>query len=208
MIAPLRSLYARSPQDQRLLRFLLSSMEPCRLEALYIGFAWGEDFYSWLPISWGTHVELQWSGMEIDRKACEQMQQVIGGRARIFHGNLLRSEIPESDIIVAGHTWTPKVSNTLAGMQRLLERTRMVLFARDNKLPEAYLHDMAPDFRVFRHHFNVPGKVWHCSAHGYHIFIRRSVDLSNLYENAWVDLLESKAESRYNEPTANRAEAH
>lgn len=188
-LPPTVSIYARTPNDQRVIRRLISAHEGSTLRALYIGPSFGEDFFSWLPIGYGTGTQVSWDALEIDVKASAHLRKHLPDGIMLYHGGDFRTDsfLYNYDIIIANHVWTIDAKENLPNLQKLLDNAQLAVIARDHKQPdEQFAHC---SFRVFKHKVPIPNELWHASPHGSHIFIRNEIELPWEPDDPYIKLV-------------------
>ena len=141
MKPPLTSVYIRYPDDMRLVRSMLPQFG-CGASALYIGPAFGEDFFSWLTIGFGTGVNIFWEFIEIDKEAYKKVFKEVSTfipSVNCIHGNFTKKETIEGEygIIIANHVWKNDVDenknskDNINGLRNIIAAKPKILIVRD-----------------------------------------------------------------------------
>ena len=154
-LAPAASMYARTPQDMRLLRLLLEQRAGKTITAYYIGIANGEDFYSWLPVGYGTKVDIHWVGIDI-RESCVSRVAAELGRQGIKHElhvhDYLQGIPHDLDVVIANRIWETDLQRNRAGLRKILSYKPQLFMSRGHRLNPSELRELTPeDYQLYGH---------------------------------------------------------
>jgi len=145
MRPPLVSVYARYPEDMRLVRTMLARWKGKTIKALYIGPAYGEDYFSWLTVGFGV-CGVYWSFLEIDEEAYNFLHSTDSSMDKLFwylppmegiHGDFTEEIKGEFDIIIANHVWKNDIGenkdskDNINGLRNIIAAKPSILIARD-----------------------------------------------------------------------------
>ncbi|MEP0814532.1 MAG: hypothetical protein HRF49_07700 [bacterium] len=107
---PVISRYLRCPEDVRIARWWLEQQsEP--VKALYIGPAYGEDFYSFLTIGFGLKNTIEWHAVELNREAFDSLDdpviKFLGVQLFLadFEAHVCATPHRQYDLIIANYCW-------------------------------------------------------------------------------------------------------
>jgi len=137
MRPPLVSVYARYPEDQRYVRKQL--IQSGGMNGLYIGPAYGEDFFSWLTVGLGIG-SVFWAFIEINEDAYKHLFKtllVYFPPIECILGDFTKEIKGEFDIIIANHVWKNDIGenkdskDNINGLRNIIAAKQKILIARD-----------------------------------------------------------------------------
>lgn len=151
-----KSYYARTPSDMRLLREIgRQQWIPGTYQGLYVGCAYGDDLYSWVPVLWGTGRDLFWHIIDVEGPCVETVKHTLQGirNCRVERHDyrilLCHTNIGWYDIIVANRVWynnETSLDENEAGMRVLLAAKPRIIFARGHGLHTSTIKTLAREY--------------------------------------------------------------
>lgn len=129
----------RVPEDVRFAREYIRQNHKEEWKCLYIGFATGQDFYSWYPMGMGF-TKVDWDACDIKSYYHEGCNYILKDYKSIVEGN-------KYDIIVCNYVFNKDNHNILP----LIKNNPPLIFCRDHQHTIEELKQKLPNYYIYEH---------------------------------------------------------